>query len=235
VGRQVLVPFGRRRLTGYVLKLEEQLPTTIDAAIRDVLQVSSEECYFSEAHLPFYRWLSNYYLAPLGEVIKSALPRGTSTSTRRAAFVREAGLRSLSQSTLTAEETAVLSLLREHPGLTLAQMRRRLPIQRVDRVCRTLGRKNVIAWEDQQQEPQIKPRNLKVVRGLHHLDTSSLSEEQLKPKEKEILRLLEGGPRLLRDLKGMVATKRDGSEWLLLDPENGRSWLGFSKFRRGLS
>jgi primosomal protein N' len=65
VGRQVLVPFGRRRLTGYVLRLEEQLPTTMDAAIRDVLQVSSEECYFAEAHLPFYRWLSKYYLAPL--------------------------------------------------------------------------------------------------------------------------------------------------------------------------
>ena len=50
VGRQVLVPFGRRRLTGYVLRLEEQLPTTMDAVIRDVLQVSSEECYFGEAH-----------------------------------------------------------------------------------------------------------------------------------------------------------------------------------------
>ena len=211
VGRQVLVPFGRRRLTGYVLRLEEQLPTTIDAAIRDILQVSSEECYFSEAHLPFYRWLSNYYLAPLGEVIKSALPRGTSTSTRRAAFVREAGLRSVRQSTFTEEEAAVLSLLREHPGLSLAQIRRRLPKQRVDRVCRTLGRKNLIVWEDQQQEPQIKPRNLKVVRGLHHLETSSLSEEQLKPKEKEILTLLEEGPRLLRDLKGMVA---NGYYWV---------------------
>jgi primosomal protein N' (replication factor Y) len=211
VGRQVLVPFGRRRLTGYVLRLEEQLPTTMDAAIRDVLQVSSEECYFAEAHLPFYRWLSKYYLAPLGEVIRSALPRGTSTSTRRAAFVPEAGLRSLRQSTSTAEEAAVLSLLREHPGLTLTQIRRRLPKHSVDRVCRTLARKHLIVWEDQQQEPRIKPRNLKVVRGLHHLGTSSLSEEQLKPKEKEILKLLEDGPRLLRDLNRMVG---NGSYWI---------------------
>ncbi|MBW2624841.1 MAG: primosomal protein N' [Deltaproteobacteria bacterium] len=230
VGRQVLVPFGRRRLTGYVLRLEEQLPATMDAAIRDVLQVSSEECYFSEAHLPFYRWLSNYYLAPLGEVIRSALPRGTSTSTRRAAFVREAGLRSLRQSTLTAEETAVLSLLREHPGLTLAQIRRRLPIQRVDRVCRTLGRKKVIVWEDQQQEPQIKPRNLKVVRGLHHLETSSLSEEQLKPKEKEILKLLEEGPRLLRDLKGMVG---NGSYWIRKMADRGLVSVSSEEVYRG--
>ncbi|MGD8686201.1 MAG: hypothetical protein PVH15_05480, partial [Syntrophobacterales bacterium] len=211
VGRQVLVPFGRRRLTGYVLRLEEQLPVGMAATIRDVLQVSSNECYFSEAHLPFYRWLSDYYLAPLGEVIRSALPRGTSASTRRAAFVREETLRSIRQSSITEEEGAVLSLLREHPGLSLAQIRRRLPKQGVDRVCRTLNRKNLIFWEDQQQEPQIKPRNLKVVRGLHHLDTSSLSEEKLKPKEKEILNLLEEGPRLLRELKEMVG---NGYYWI---------------------
>ena len=92
VGRQVLVPFGRRRLTGYILGIQQRLPDGVDVIIRDVLRVSTVECHFREPHLPFYRWLSNYYLFPLGEVIRSALPGGTSSSTRRTASISEAGL-----------------------------------------------------------------------------------------------------------------------------------------------
>lgn len=211
VGRQVLVPFGRRRLTGYVLSLNSQLSAGVDAAIRDVLQVNSEECYFSEADLPFYRWLSNYYLAPLGEVIQSVLPGGTSSSTRRAASVSEAGVRSLFQSKLNDDEATVLSLLREHPRLTLVQIRRRLPQYDVAQICRRLGRKGLLVWEDQLQEPRIKPRYLRMVRALHDLDSANLQEEELKPKEKEILTLLKGGPRLLRDLKLEVG---NGYYWI---------------------
>ena len=211
VGRQVLVPFGRRRLTGYILGIKQQPPPGVDVAIRDVIQVSTEECHFSEPHLPFYRWLSNYYLAPLGEVIQFALPRGTSTSTRRTASISEAGLLSLRESTLEAEETAVLSLLREHPAMTLRQIRSRLPEHNAGRICRRLGRRGLILWEDQVQEPRIKPRYLKMVRASQNLDLANLQEQELKAKEIEILALLKEGPLLLKDLKGQI--------------ENGYYWI----------
>jgi primosomal protein N' (replication factor Y) len=205
VGRQVLVPFGRRRLTGYILGIKEQLPKGVEAAIRHVLLVSADECHFSESHLPFFRWLSNYYLAPLGEVIQSALPRGTSTSTRRVASITEAGLLSLRGSTLDEKETAVLSLLQEHPALTLRQIRNRLPEHNPERICRRLGRKGLILWEDQLQEPRIKPRFLKMVRASDDLNLANLEEQELKAKEIEILDLLKEGPFLLKDLKRQVA------------------------------
>jgi primosomal protein N' (replication factor Y) len=211
VGRQVLVPFGRRRLTGYILGIKQQLPPGVDVAIRDILQVSAEECHFSEARLPFYRWLSNYYLTPLGEVIQSALPRGTSTRTRRTASIGEAGLLGLRESTLEEEETAVLSLLREHPAMTLRQIRNRLPEHDAGRICRRLGRRGFILWEDQLQEPRVKPRYLKMVRASQELDLTNLQEQELKAKEREILALLKEGPLLLKDLKGQI--------------ENGYYWI----------
>ncbi|MGD8987772.1 MAG: hypothetical protein PVH57_06415, partial [Syntrophobacterales bacterium] len=110
VGRQILVPFGRRRLTGYILNISSQPPVGMEITIRDILQVSSTESYFTESTLPFYRWLSNYYLAPLGDVIQGVLPRGASTSTRRAAFVSKGGRAALNRSKATLEETAILSL-----------------------------------------------------------------------------------------------------------------------------
>jgi len=211
VGRQVLVPFGSRRLTGYVLGLATSLSDELQATVRDVLQVSSEESYFNEADLPFYRWLSNYYLAPLGEVIQWVLPGGTSSSTRRVASVTDAGELSLFQSKLGDDETAVLSLLREHPKQTLVQIRRLLPQYDVAKICRGLSRKGLLAWEDHLLEPRIRPRYLKVVSPLEDMEWPNL-EEQLKPKEREILNILkEEGPCLLRDLQWRVG---NGYYWV---------------------
>ena len=211
VGQQVLVPFGRRRLTGYILSIDEQPPSGVEGAIRDVLKISSEECYFTAKHLPFYRWLSNYYLAPLGEVIQSALPGGTSTRTRRVGFINEDGFSSLPESSVTEEESAVLALLRKHSGLSLVQIRRRLPEYGVDQICRGLARKDLLVWEDRQLEPRIKPRHLRVVRGPQDLDSAKFQEAELKPKEREILTLLKEGPCLLRDLKNKVG---NGYYWI---------------------
>jgi primosomal protein N' (replication factor Y) len=211
VGRQVLVPFGRRRLTGYILGIQERMPDGVGAVIRDVLRVNTVECHFREAHLTFYRWLSNYYLFPLGEVIRCALPGGTSSSTRRTASMSEAGLLSLRESRLDQEETAVLSLLREHSAMSLRQIRNRLPAYNAGRICRRLGRRGLIIWEDQLQEPRIKPRYLKMVRASQNLDWANLQAQELKAKEIEILTLLKGGPLLLKDLKEKI--------------ENGYYWI----------
>ncbi len=202
VGRQILVPFGRRKLIGYIVGIGSQVPAGTEADIRDILHISSEEFYFTEAHLPFYRWLSSYYLAPLGVVIQTVLPRGASTSTRRVAFVSEASVDVQVFSPLTSEEEAVLSLLQDNPGLSMRQIRRYLPDSEIDLICRGLGRKGLIVWEDQVQEPRIKSRYLKVVRP--DPITAAIPSEQLKPKEQEILSLLNEGPRLLKDLRRQV-------------------------------
>jgi primosomal protein N' (replication factor Y) len=223
VGRQVLVPFGRRRLTGYILRIKRQLPRGVDFAIRDILQVSTEECHFSETHLPFYRWLSSYYLAPLGEVIQSALPRGASSSTRRVASISEAGRVSLKESNLDDKETAVLSLLQEHPALTLRQIRNRLPEHDAEGICRRLGRKGFILWEDELQEPRIKPKFLKMVRASQDFDLARLEEQELKAKEIEILTLLQEGPLLLRDLKVRI---ENGYYWIRKMADRGLVTIG---------
>jgi primosomal protein N' (replication factor Y) len=202
VGNQILVPFGRRRLTGYVLSVTSQAPTGMATGVRDILQITSPEPYFTEAHLPFYRWLSSYYLAPAGEVINGVLPRGTGISTRRAAHISKIGLEALSRSKATPEEAEVLSLIRENPGLGLRQMRRHLPDIAVDQVCSKFSRRGWIIWHDEIQEPRIRPKYLRVVSlGTKVRD---LAADELKPREREILALLADGPLLQRDLSRSV-------------------------------
>ena len=71
-GKRVLVPFGRRTVTGYVL---DSVPASGET-LKEVREVLDEEPLFTPTELEFFRWSASYYLHPLGEVLKAALPAG---------------------------------------------------------------------------------------------------------------------------------------------------------------
>ncbi|TWJ18903.1 replication restart helicase PriA [Geobacter argillaceus] len=78
IGCRVLVPFGRRTVTGYVLGHAGE---TADAC-KEIREVLDREPLFAEDDLGFYRWIAAYYLQPLGEVIRAALPAGLTVTGR---------------------------------------------------------------------------------------------------------------------------------------------------------
>ena len=77
-GVRVFVPFGRRKVTGYVLGAAHPPAGNL----KDILEVLDEQPVFTPKELAFYRWIASYYLHPLGEVIKTALPSGINIETR---------------------------------------------------------------------------------------------------------------------------------------------------------
>lgn len=80
-GRRVLIPFGRRPATGYVLgesKAEEG-----DFEIKPILKFVDDSPLFHSDQIAFFRWVAHYYHYPLGLVIKTALPGGLSLSPQR--------------------------------------------------------------------------------------------------------------------------------------------------------
>lgn len=77
-GVRVFVPFGRRKLTGYVLG-----PASAPAGeLKEIIGVLDAAPLFTPRELAFYRWIAAYYLQPLGEVIKTALPAGINIESR---------------------------------------------------------------------------------------------------------------------------------------------------------
>jgi primosomal protein N' (replication factor Y) len=73
VGKRVLVPFGRRRVTGYIFDQDRQIA---DKEIKPILDVLDEQPLFPSSMVPFFRWIADYYKFPIGEVVKNALPGG---------------------------------------------------------------------------------------------------------------------------------------------------------------
>ncbi|MBU0990933.1 MAG: primosomal protein N' [Proteobacteria bacterium] len=76
IGKRVLVPFGKRKVTGYVWQFQSACRGNDAIDIKSVFDVLDEEPLFPDSMVPFFEWISDYYMYPLGEVVKSSLPGG---------------------------------------------------------------------------------------------------------------------------------------------------------------
>lgn len=81
-GRRALVPFGRRKLTGYIL--EPAIGSSVEN-LKEIIEVLDEEPLWTPNELEFFRWVASYYLHPLGEVLRTALPAGINLQSRKEA------------------------------------------------------------------------------------------------------------------------------------------------------
>lgn len=80
-GHRALVPFGHRRLTGYILGHVSGI--SVDG-LKEIIEVLDEDPLWTANELEFFRWIASYYLFPLGEVLKTALPSGINIRSRNA-------------------------------------------------------------------------------------------------------------------------------------------------------
>ena len=75
VGMRVLVPFGRNKTyLGIVARLHEVQPQGYE--VKNVTQLMDTEPIVTAQQLKLWQWITDYYLAPIGEVYKAALPAG---------------------------------------------------------------------------------------------------------------------------------------------------------------
>ena len=71
-GMRVIVPFRNEKLIGVVTRVAAKAPA--DVEIRPLEAVLDEEPLLSEQLLELAEWMAQYYLAPLGEVLRGMLP-----------------------------------------------------------------------------------------------------------------------------------------------------------------
>lgn len=74
VGMRVTVPFGRRSVTGYVVGFPKNGESDDSFELKEIKDFPDAEPVFSPEMLKLYKWIADYYIAPLGEVISTALP-----------------------------------------------------------------------------------------------------------------------------------------------------------------
>jgi primosomal protein N' (replication factor Y) (superfamily II helicase) len=72
-GSRVIVPFRRQRLVGVITALHDRAPSV---EVKTALETLDEIPALTDELLRLGNWISEYYLAPIGEVFRSMLPLG---------------------------------------------------------------------------------------------------------------------------------------------------------------
>lgn len=134
VGARVLVPFRNEKLAGVVVRIHDE-PPPVDA--KPLLSVLDPEPVLSPQLLELGQWIAQYYLAPVGEVLRSMLPLAGEVRRKVLYRITDVGRQALAsgaergasrRSRLSAEEQdqeyAVLNALESGEALTLAVLRR---------------------------------------------------------------------------------------------------------------
>jgi primosomal protein N' (replication factor Y) len=110
IGMRVLIPLGKRKVSGIVFEL---IPETPLHHVKDIIAVLDEEPIVDEPLLTLSQWASQYYVSSLGEVLSTMLPPTSRTETESIVVAR-----SESMQTDHVLGQKILDVLREKNGRT---------------------------------------------------------------------------------------------------------------------
>ena len=158
VGGRVLVPFREKRMSGIVTRLHDEAPDT-KIKTRDVLQVLDAAPVLDEKLIELGRWIAQYYIAPIGEVLRTMLPLSAEFKQAVGYRITERGSEALFESATVGSsrrsqkdaehqlaEYAVLDYLAD--GELMREQAIRSATGATREVLRTLAQKKWIARED---------------------------------------------------------------------------------------
>jgi primosomal protein N' (replication factor Y) len=76
IGVRVLVPFGRSKTYVGIIAKTHKGPLLSGMQIKDILQILDPSPILLDSQLRLWQWIADYYMSPIGEVYKAALPSG---------------------------------------------------------------------------------------------------------------------------------------------------------------
>jgi len=97
VGGRVIVPFGGQKLTGVVTRLHDD-PIPEGIAIKPIEHVLDPTPLLTEELLRLAEWMAQYYVAPLGEVLRGMLPLSAEVRTDSVYRITDTGRKILFES-----------------------------------------------------------------------------------------------------------------------------------------
>lgn len=202
LGARVVVPFGKRSFTGYIIAFRERLPADGSLSpdqVRAITSLEDEEPLITPEIFELTRWAADHYLASWGEMLKAALPAGINVTVDRSVSITERGrleLRGTQRQgtikhrllTRLAESDLVLqSELLKDAGRSAAG------------VLRELIKAGFAVAAETTVEAKVKPKRRKAVRLLSN---DAVAEGSLPEQHRKVLSTLRenGGEMFFTDL-----------------------------------
>ncbi|MFH1690035.1 MAG: primosomal protein N', partial [Candidatus Eisenbacteria bacterium] len=210
VGTRVLVPFGRRKVTGFVVAAGV---TAELEGVKDIVDVLDIAPVVDPPMIELTRWIADYYLASWGEVLRATLPPGINMESRRFLRVTDAGREALAgaggdaggsasaepaTSGLTERRLKILELVCGRGKVTVGHALREAGISRGNRSdVDALVREGLVEEFEEVHPPKVEGGKEPVVRLAVSVGDALEERSKLErkaPKQAEALAILAEAP-----------------------------------------
>lgn len=192
LGHAVLVPFGKRVVSAYVLHLTQDIDFDPKKA-KPIKRLLDSEPVFNARQLHFFRWMADYYLAALGEVIATALPSAFKATSKSLHFATDEGVNALAVNQVEGADAEVLRECISRPGLTRRGLVKRLKdLLDNDQADIALDRLLRNAWVHREQSQLSGPGALtRVVRLVDNDAPQDTKPDKLGKRQQAVLAFIE--------------------------------------------
>jgi primosomal protein N' (replication factor Y) (superfamily II helicase) len=169
LGMRVLVPFGRKLVTGYVVGMLDQTQVA-NLKLRPVQELLEPEPAIAASLVEIALWVANYYFAPPGDVLRALFPAGTQIAGERraslapkTALLLEGGLRPIG---LRPQEYALLDILLREKSLTVKELAKRSALRGAEAWIESLAAGQWIQLDAFLAPPKVKMKEQLGIRLL---------------------------------------------------------------------
>lgn len=196
-GSRIIVPFGRRFLTGYIVALHDALPhgTSLkESDVKDAQEILDAIPLVTPELLELTKWVAEYYLAPWGEVLKAALPPGISPSVEQFLVLSERGRAAALALPSDGAPTPALRLLRlltDSGEISAAALADHFDSRQAAKLMHELERDGLVELIQRTSSDFVKAKRQRRVRLSTH--TAAVSGQQtFTAAQRRVIEALEG-------------------------------------------
>lgn len=173
IGQQVLAPFQRQVLSGFVVSLPHQSEIEETKQLQDILE---PQPVFSPPILKLTRWLSDYYFCSWGEALKAAIPAELQVKSQL--WVKKIDS-FLPVDNLNSAQKKLLGILSDHKTVRASSLAKRAGLKGVFSELYNLENKGIVKLEYQISAP-AKVKLEKIIRLKSFPPAKELSSRQFK-------------------------------------------------------
>jgi primosomal protein N' (replication factor Y) len=196
-GCRIVVPLGKKLVTGYIVGLLQQLPpgsSLQESEIREAREILDEIPLVTPELLELTRWVAEYYLDPWGEVIKAALPPGISPVIAAFMSLTREGRQELQTPPPQAKATRerLLEWLGEHEEVSLAQASEKFGNPKTTRLVHELEQEGLLEIKQRSASEFVKAKFQRRVRLSTNEVLDRNADKKLTAAQSKILAVLTG-------------------------------------------
>jgi primosomal protein N' (replication factor Y) len=186
VGVRIMAPFGKKKVTGFVVNIST---STNVPRLKDIVDVLDSEPLISTEMFKLAKWISEYYFAPLGEVLKTAVPQKSISESKKFISLKANIDDALLKTSGAPKQTQILSLLINKKEISASSIQKSLNTKSVHSLLNELVQKDIISVEEK-LSVRSKPKYDKVI----------FVDEQAKQSWTEWLTENQNSKRLLKQI-----------------------------------